>query len=262
MANSWLNNTPRSVRSAQATWDAHIWGRQKFVKSFAAGGGNFATTVFAQSKRDALFNPWRRRHAQGSTEYMRRLRQLQSLDSDSPRIRKAIEGVNKAKPRGMGGQLLGAGLGTAFVALPAFTTEGPLHEKARGVTSGLGAWAGWEVGSKAGMGVGAAIGGSVGALLGPIGAAVGAGLGAAAGWLAGGFTGSIAGEELTDAMTRIPDRMVDKERNRRNLNWGAHTAPFQTQRAHTMRQQSLAAMNRGQMSARSLLGQEAVFVHR
>ena len=250
----WFDKNPTSNPGFLngARWDAHVWGRQQFAKSFARGG--FASTVFAQNRTEMLVNPWRRKQAQGTAEYNRRLRQLQKHHRGSSKIGAAIDAAKKGKPSGLGGSLMGGGLMAAFVALPAFTTEGPVQERARAVTSGLGAFAGFEVGSKAGLGTGAAIG----SFATPVGAVIGG----AIGYIAGGLIGSVAGEELTDTLTRIPDRMVDRERSRRNLDWGTHTKAFQTQRAHTMRQQSLAAMNRGQMSARSLLGQEAVFVHR
>jgi phage tail tape-measure protein len=259
---SWFetNTSPNPGALNGARWDAHVWGRQQFAKSFARGG--FASTVLAPSRTEMLISPWRRKQAQGSPEYSRRLRMLQSRHPGSSKIAKAIEAAKSGKAGGLGSSLMGGGLMAAFIALPAITTQGPLAERARAVTSGLGAFAGWEVGSKVGTGAGAATGATIGALLGPIGTVVGGIVGGVAGWAGGGMAGSMAGEELTDALTRIPDRMVDRERSRRNLDWGTHTKAFQTRRAHTMRQQSLAAMNRGQMSARSLLGQEAVFVHR
>ena len=45
------------------------------------------------------------------------------------------------------------------------------------------------------------------------------------------------------------------------LEWGKGSAGMNTRRAHTMRQQSLQEMNRGSMSARSLLGREAQYLH-
>jgi hypothetical protein len=222
-----------------------VWGRQQFAGSFARGGA--AATLFAPSRAEAFISPWRMKAGVGGGRYLENLRRLQKLHPDNPKIQKTISKTLKSGGPKVGPSLLGGGLMAAMIALPAFTTEGPIEEKMRAVTSGAGSFAGWEVGSKLGMGIGAAVGGGIGGVVGYIG---------------GGLIGSIAGGELTEAITRIPDRMVDRERNRRNLDWGAHTAAFQTQRAHTMRQQSLAAMNRGQMSARSLLGQESMFVHR
>lgn len=58
------------------------------------------------------------------------------------------------------------------------------------------------------------------------------------------------------------DRIIAKEREHRKLTFNSHTEGFNTQKAHTMRQQSMALMNRGAMSSRSLLGQEAVYIHK
>ena len=178
------------------------------------------------------------------------------MHPNSPGVKKAIAATEKGAARGVGRALFGGALGAAMVALPAFTEDGPIEERARAVTKGLGGWAGMAIGAKAGIGMGALIGSFV-----PI-PVVGTAVGAAIGALAGGIGGAFAGEAATDALTRIPDRMVERERSRRGLDWGQHTAAFQTQRAHTMRQQSLSLMNRGAMSSRSLLGQEAMYVHR
>lgn len=45
------------------------------------------------------------------------------------------------------------------------------------------------------------------------------------------------------------------------LEWGKGSPGMDTQKAYTMRQQSLQMMNRGSMSARSLLGREAQYLH-
>lgn len=82
-------------------------------------------------------------------------------------------------------------------------------------------------------------------------------------------TGTIVGTGIAAAATgtaygwyKYSDVQIQAERERRKFTWSAHTAPFRTQKAATMRQQSLALMNRGAMSSRSLLGQEAVYVHK
>lgn len=49
-------------------------------------------------------------------------------------------------------------------------------------------------------------------------------------------------------------------RGRGKQNWGMSSS-FYSRKAYTMRQQSLEAMNRGQMSARNLMGQEASILH-
>jgi hypothetical protein len=251
---NWHEKNPATNPSflGSLRWDSHVWARQTFAKSFASGG--FTATAFAPSAKEALVSPWRSKARPGSARYIENLEKLQKMYPKDTRIQDAVSKARKAPPPKSGLRFGGAALMGAMLILPAFLTEGSGKEKARAVTSGAGMFAGWEVGSKAGMGIGAAVGSIV--------PGIGSAIGAAVGYLGGGLIGGFAGEELTDTLTRIPDRMVEKERSRRNLDWGGHTAAFQTRRAHTMRQQSLAAMNRGQMSARSLLGQEATFVHR
>jgi hypothetical protein len=61
------------------------------------------------------------------------------------------------------------------------------------------------------------------------------------------------------------NRLVDNERRRRGIEWNGwagQTQVFNTQKAATMRQRSLEAMNRGMMNARSAMGREASFMHR
>jgi len=255
----WFANNPNQNASflQRSMWKSHIWGRQQFAKSYARGG--MAATVFAPSRKEMLISPWRRRSPEGSNKYISRLRRLQSLHQQDPGIKKALSAVEKGAPRSMMrggfGGLGGMALGGALVLMPGMMEDGPIEERARAVTSGLGGFGGWAVGAKAGMGIGAAIGSLI-----PTG--IGTAIGAGIGYIAGGLVGAASGEAVTDALTRIPDRIVATERSRRGLNWGQNTAAFQTKRAHTMRQQSLALMNKGAMSSRSLMGQEAVFVHR
>ncbi len=252
--NNWFNQnpTPNPGYLQRSMWNAHTFGRQQFAKSFARGG--IASTMFAPTRTEMLLSPWRAKHAEGSAQYVNNLRKLQKLHPNNPGIGKALAATEKGAARGIGRGLAGGALGAAMVVAPAFMENGPAEEKARAVTKGIGGLAGFAIGAKAGAGIGAAVGSFV-----PL---VGTAIGAAVGAIVGGIGGSIAGEEGTDFLTRIPDRMVERERAKRRLDWGNNSAAFQTQRAHTMRQQSLALMNRGQMSSRSLLGQEAMFVHR
>jgi hypothetical protein len=252
--NNWFNQnpTPNAGYLQRSMWNAHVFGRQQFAKSFARGG--IAATMFAPTRKEMLLSPWRLKHAEGSSQYINNLRKLQKLHPNNPGINKALGAAEKGATRGIGRGLAGGALGAAMVAMPAFMEEGPAHEKARAVTKGIGGLAGFAAGAKVGAGVGAVVGSYV-----PV---IGTAIGAAVGAIVGGIGGSMTGESVTDFLTRIPDRMVDRERARRGFNWGQHKAAFQTQRAYTMRQQSLALMNRGAMSSRSLLGQEAMFVHR
>lgn len=256
---SWFaqNPNPNPTLFESAKWDTHVWGRQQFHRSFANSG--VASVVFAHSKKDMLANPWRRSFRENDPRYIERLRRLEAVTTD-PTARKSIQESIKKASSGkasvlsrVGGGVLGVGLTGYMVAAPALDQNKP-QEMARAMTKGIVAQGGFVVGSKVGMGVGAVVGSYI-----PV---VGTAIGAAAGWLVGGIIGSVAGENATDALTRIPDRMVDAERSRRKLEWGNNINAFQTNRAATMRQQSLMAMNRGQMSARSLMGQEATFVHK
>lgn len=238
---------------------AHVAGRAEFAKSFASGG--FASMVYAPTRQQMITAPWRRRTPVGSEEYFRRLRQLQALPGnlESPGIKQAIRAGARGAPRGTASKLLGLGLMGGLVAAPFFTTEGDIPERTRAATVGaVGFFAGWHVGSKVGMGLGAAAGSFI-PVLGQIG--IGGAVGGAVGWLAGGIIGDIVAGSVAEAVTRIPDNLVESERRKRRLDWGAHSATFHTQRSHTMRQQSLQMMNRGMMSGRSLMGREAMFVH-
>lgn len=251
MANWFQENPVQNPGFMQkARWQSHVWARQRFAGSFASGG--FASTAFAPTSGDALSSPWRSKPTVGSYQYMENLRQLQKMHPKNRSIQKAINNVKRpvhkgAFSRGMSSLMSVAGPAAVIGGSIYFAEDNTPHEIARSITTGIGADIGWIIGAKAGAGIGAAVGG-------PLGAVVGGALGA--------IGGGIAGGQLTDAMTRIPDQMVDSQRRRRSLDWGKQNAAFNTQRAATMRQQSLAAMNRGQLSARSLLGQEAVFVHK
>ena len=253
---TWFEKNPMSNPGFmdRTRWNAHVWGRQTFAKSFASGG--FAATAFARNRREMITSPWRAKAPVGSYQYLQNLRDLQRVSfSHNPRnVNKAIRDVTKGKPKPMASGLLGLGVTAGIIGVMGATAQGGIHEKARAATAAIGGEIGWFAGAKAGMGIGAAVGSFL-----PV---VGTAVGAAVGYIGGGLLGYAAGSEATDFLTRLPDRLVDKERSRRGLEWGNNIAAFQTRKAHTMRQQSLAAMNRGQMSARSLLGQEAVFVHR
>jgi len=165
-------------------------------------------------------------------------------------IEKAEKGVSKFS---IGKSMLGFGIGAAFTALPAFTTPGGIPEKAKAVGGGLAGVAGWELGSKAGMALGAAMGSVVPGL--------GTAIGAAVGYIGGGILGAVGAEQAFNALADIPDNMVKSVRDKRKLNWVGDQTAFMTQSAHTMRQQSLQAMNRGMTTARSMLGREGAMIH-
>jgi hypothetical protein len=251
----WFATNPHGPNPGirgEMLWEGHEFARSYFPSSYARGG--FATTAFAPTAKEAFVSPWRRTRKYGSPQHIANLRRMQAIEPNNKNITEAIQKAERGP--GKVGALKRAGrfgLGAAFVAVPMFTTPGGLEEKARATAGGVAGIVGWEIGSRAGMGIGAA----AGSLLGPVGTAIGAG----AGYVAGGLAGAIGFDEGFQALSRIPDRMVERERARRNLNWRGDPTAFMTRAAHTMRQQSLQAMNRGQMSARSMLGREGVMLH-
>lgn len=253
----WFDQNPNpSSILGEMRWDVHEFGKQYFPGAMARGGG-YASAVFAPTTREAMAAPWRRKAKYGGTRHIENLRRLQAADPGNKRIAKAIEKASAASGPSKFhiGKFAGrVGIAAAFTALPALTTPGSGADKARAAAGGLVGQVGWELGSRAGMSVGAGIGS---AILPGIGTAIGA----AAGFIIGGMAGAVGFDEGFQALTRIPDRMVEKERARRNLNWKNDMSAFQTQRASTMRQLSLQAMNRGQMSARSMLGREGMMLH-
>jgi len=235
-------------------WGAHKFGRSAFPSAFARGGG-YVSSAFAPTTKEALTAPWRKKHKVGSMEHIHNLRRMQAEKPNSKAIQRAItKAETSASKFGAGKLAASIGMGAAMVALPAFMTPGSGLEKARAAAGGVASIAGWEIGMRAGMGGGAALGNFI---LPGVGGLIGGGVGA----IAGGLAGAIGADAGFQALSRIPDRMVERERARRNLNWRGDTTAFMTQSAHTMRQQSLQAMNRGQQSARSMLGREGVMLH-
>jgi len=269
----WFSKNPSQNATflQQSMWKSHVFGRQQFAKSYAKGG--MAATIFAPTRKEMLASPWRKKHFEGSPEYIKRLGKLNRLHQNDPGIKKATTDVKKVGKPGKFGAVSGiAGIAMAgyLVAEPALASKGDVVDRTRALGKGASSYIGWEVGTaaglKTGMGIGAAIGAAIGSYIPVAGTAVGAAVGAAVGSVVGSVVGGLAGSEAGgaafDATLGIPDRMVERERARRGLNWGQHTAAFQTKNAATMRQQSLSLMNRGAMSTRSLMGQEATFVHR
>jgi hypothetical protein len=241
----------------RALHNTHEWAQRAFPRSFATQGA--ASVAFAPTAQESLKGIFRTRVPENSRVFIQRLEKMHHQNPNSPAIKSALNkayGANAAGRVGSGvmGRMFGGALGAGFVAMPFFTTEGGLNEKARATASGAAGLGGFIGGAKVGLGVGAAVGSVVPGL----GNAVGAGVG----WLVGGLLGSIAAEEGTRGIMSLTDGLVERERSRRKLNWVHSTAAFDTQKAHTMRQMSLQAMNTGQATARSILGRESIFIHR
>jgi hypothetical protein len=237
----------------QLNWDSHVWARETFANQFARGGGALPS-MFAPTAGEAFKAPFRKKHKVGSPTHIRNLEKMLARDPNNKGIQKALQKAS-AGPGKVGtlSRVAGFGLGAAFIALPAFTTEGGIVEKGRAVAIGAASFAGWEGGATLGM----ALGGAIGSVIPGIGTAIGA----VAGYIGGGLLGSMGAESAAGAAFGFADRLVDRERNRRKLDWVGDKTAFQTQRASTMRQQSMEMMNRGMMSARSLLGREGVMLH-
>lgn len=226
-------------------WDTASWARQQFAGSYAQGG--FTATAFAPSRKEALKSVFRGKVKAGSAEHIRRLEKIQRLHPNSEGVAKALEkakgGITKG---GIAGRLLGPAVAIGYGAYSVATTEGTAQKAEAGLGYAAGT-IGWVAGAKVGAAAGAAVAG-------PLGAAVGA--------LAGGMVGWTGAEEGVKAVASIPRRLAEREREKRQLSWGVPNAAFYTRQASTMRQVSLQAMNRGMTTARSALGQEAMFLHK
>jgi hypothetical protein len=122
------------------------------------------------------------------------------------------------------------------------------------VAGGIGGGIGWFAGGATGAAIGSAILPGVGTVIGGL-----------VGSFAGSFAGYSAGSGAVGTAYDFANRLVDNEKRKRGLewnDWAGQTQAFNTQRASTMRQRSLEAMNRGMMNSRSLMGREASFMHR
>lgn len=253
----WFNQNPNPTGGLRdLSWDAHKMGRNLFASNFARGG--FSRVMFARTGGEAFKSAFNTPYDIGSRQHVRNLEFMAAQNPDSRRIQNALNKARNPMKKSFARKALGglghAGMMGAFVALPAFTTEGGLPEKGRAVAGGLAGWAGFEIGSKAGAGIGAAIGSVI--------PGIGTAIGGVVGFVGGGLLGAIGGEEGFGAIMSIPDTMVERERKRRNLNWVGNRDAFNTQSAATMRQMSLQAMNRGMATGRSALGREAIMFHR
>ena len=209
------------------------------------GGGIMAAKYFKNRATDKAGSP---RLLGTGTDFSRRPYNTASAGA----ITKYSEGSGqKSAVKKAGGKLAGRLFMGAMMLEPMLTEEGD-YNKVKQTTTGLIGLGGFELGMKAGKArfAKAAISGS--RLL-----RVGGGLGK----LAMGFTGMAALEFAAEEAIGAWQGGVEKERDLRKLNWVGNTDAFNTQRAHTMRQTSLQAMNSGMMSARSMLGREGVMLH-
>lgn len=270
---SFFNEThiPTSGNPLTAGQEFNRWGQQQFANNFSKGG--ITSFMFAPKGRRAggLFGGGTR---QGSAEHHRRLLDMEQAGIDTTKAQKGLEKTAKkkwgelgklGKVGRVGGSLMKTGPMAAIMGgVTAATTEGSAVDKAAaGVAMGLGSTVGWEVGSKAGAWAGAATGAAIGtALLPGIGTAIGGLIGGVAGYVGGGLLGAYGGEEIVNAGKNWMDKSVSYgQRQKYASGWKGDTSAYNTQKASTMRQMSMQAMNQGMMSSRSGLGHEGVMVH-
>ena len=256
-SNSWFQRYRATEARGRAV--VNTWGRQMFASSFAKGG--IAASMFADTPGQAALNAFKISAREGSARQIRNLEHMVQKYPDSKRVAKALKAARGPQKMGKLGMAM-CGAGAAFaaysIAQPLLATRGSATDKV--YNSGREAFSymvGFPVGSTIGKATGTAIGAVLGSVVPFVGTAIGAGLGSLVGHVAGGFVGG----ELAGALYDIPQRMVDRERSRRNLNWRNDQSAFMTQSAFTMRQQSLQAMNRGMVTARSMLGREGIMLH-
>lgn len=271
MRNYLLENNPGAGIVSDMNWEWHTAGRSQFANSFARGG--MVGAMFSTNRADALKNIWTPKvmgTLEGSAEHIRRMERIAQLhpnkaekigeqilkyknSSMSPATR-ALRG--KAFAYGLGGVAnVGFGLYSAYSVPGSLTDVNTWADRGVAGVSGVASGVAFGVGMKAG----ALVGGTIGSLILP-------GVGSAAGIIAGGLVGGLGASMLTESGINVAynfaNNLVDKERARRKFDWVGNKAMFQTEKAYTMRQMSLAAMNNGMSSPRSLLGKESIFVHR
>ena len=140
-----------------------------------------------------------------------------------------------------------------FVGMGMLGAESP-YEAARGGTLGAVDYYGWQKGAKAGQALFSA---TTLAKSGTMFAKIAGG----AASFAGGMIGAYLVTKPIEYGIEKWEEGVQRELDARKMNWVGNTDVFDTQRAHTMRQTSLEAMNRGMMSARSMMGREAMMLH-
>ena len=249
----WYDKNPYGSNPSlyqEAKWGMHSFARSAFASSFAKRG--FASTAFGLTAKDRFWSTLKGPLQEGSREHIRNLEYMSKKLPNDPNIANALKRVKGNRNyignlASRGSALTHIGIPLALTALPAFVTPGGAKEKARATVGGAVSTLGWMAGAKLGAAVGSA------AL--PV-------IGTAIGGLVGGLAGAIGVEEGFNTLSRIPDQLVERESSRRNLDWINNPAAFNTQNAYTMRQQSLALMNRGMNTARSALGREALIFHR
>lgn len=250
---NWFDTNPYGDSASmmkKASWGVHRFGRQQFVSNFARNG--MSATLFAPTPKAAFSAVMGRTYEKGSPKHISNLKNLAARYPENPNISNALNEARKKgwKPKTLAKKALGLGAyaaSGAFYGLTFATTEGTIADKSKATISEM-------IGVQA-FKPGAAVGAAIGTAVLPV-------IGTAIGALAGGIAAQFGVSAAVDYGFKTTDRMVQRERDRRNLNWVGDKTAFNTQNAYTMRQQSLAAMNRGMATGRSALGREAIMVHR
>lgn len=254
---SWFQNIPNKPTNNfwQNTKNEYYqWGRNQFASSFASGG--YAAAAFGPSPKSRMeaalgFNSVE----VGSDTHIRRLRQMANLPgANKEKLNATISkmekmGVGKSSAmRSVAGGMLGLGLGAAFIAAPAIAEEGRSGAKIKAGIKGIGDQIGFSAGGYLGKVAGARLGGAIAP---------------AVGGLAGGIIGGIAVGAAIQGGIAFGEHLQDLgSRNRlHGWKWAQQNPAFNTQKAATMRQMAMQQMNRGMMSSRNLLGQEARMIH-
>lgn len=240
--------------------EMNMYARSAFAGNFASGGlsAQLFSNTFAGRMRawGSAWNPLTMFSGvpEGSPEWKANMTAIEKSAPKSMRAKirlERIKGGSAAKTvlksagmkAGMG--VAGVGLSAGFAAYSAYSTEGGAFQKGNAAVSSIAGDIAFGAGALVFSGIGAAVGGPVGLAIGIIGSVA---------------TAMGATEGTAMFGNYINNKVLEREQ-RRKLEWVNSNAAFNTQKAYTMRQQSLAMMNRGEMSARSLMGREAVMMH-
>jgi hypothetical protein len=260
LTSSWISSlSNHPVKGVGGT--VQNWMRNQFAANYAKGGWMaeaYAPTAGARVKASLRGNfgdifglqPAFEIKA-GSPQHLRNLEAMKSAPgANIAKIDKAIAKVakNSGKISGLGiaSKAFGPVMWAGSIGMGVASAGPGFENKMQGAVRGTAYAVGWDVGSFVGGIAGAAVGGLPGVLIGKA---------------AGGLLGAAAGEALVSPIINRANAAVERTRGRRRSELINSTEAFNTEKAYTMRQQSLSMMNRGQNVARSLMGKEASVIH-
>jgi len=234
---------------------ASTWGKTHYTSNYAKGG--FSSVVFAPNRKEMLSSMFKFQTRANSPEHIRAMEKIAMERGAFKGPTKRMASILKAKEGrlgpGLGGRTFGGVLGGAYIGYAALSANGGAVKKIRGGVSATAETVGFAAGSNVGLALGAA----AGSFAGPLGSVVGGALGMIGGGVLGAMGFNMASEQMMDVL----EGPAKREQRKRKVNWVHDNSAFMTQNAHTMRQTSLNAMNRGMTSARSMLGREGVMFH-